>query len=49
MFSKIYGESKDVVDGLNNNSSRFPYKWNSTIYVNMVIALVRPKDVMVYA
>ena len=31
MFNTNHGEDKNVADGLNNNSSRFPYKWNSTI------------------
>ena len=31
MFNTNHGGDKDVVDGLNNNSSRFPYGWNSTI------------------
>ena len=31
MFIMNYGGDKDVVDGLNNNSSRFPYKRNSIV------------------
>ena len=30
MFNIIHGKDKDVVDGLNNNSSMFPHIWNPT-------------------
>ena len=29
MFNRNHGEDKDVVDGINNNLSRFPWRWNS--------------------
>ena len=31
MFNMNHVEDKIVVDGLNNKSSKFPYKWNSII------------------
>ena len=31
MFNTNHGGDKDVVDGLNNNSSRFPFKRNSIV------------------
>ena len=31
MFNMNHGDDRNVADGLNNNSSRFPYKWNYTI------------------
>jgi hypothetical protein len=31
MFNMNHREDKDVADGLNNNSSRFPYRWNPII------------------
>ena len=31
MFNTNHGEGSSVADGLNNNSSRFPWRWNSII------------------
>ena len=31
MFNIDHGEDNNVADGLNNNSSRFPWRWNSII------------------
>ena len=31
MFNMNHGGDKNAADGLNNNSSEFPYHWNSTI------------------
>ena len=31
MFNANHGDDNYVADGLHNNSSRFPYKWNSII------------------
>ena len=44
-----HGGDKDVVDGLNNNSLEFSISLEFHHYVNNVIVLVKPKDVMVYA
>ena len=49
MFNMNHGETKAVVDGLNNNSSEFSILLDFHHHVNTVIAMVRPKDVMVYA
>ena len=44
-----HGGDKNAADGLNNNSSEFSILPDFHHHVNMVIAMVRPKDVMVYA
>ena len=31
MFNIDHGEDNNIADGLNNNSSRFPWRWNSII------------------
>ena len=47
MFNTNHGGDKDVVDGLNNKSSGFPYK-GITQSCEQGDSLVRPKDVMEY-
>ena len=49
MFNMNHGGDKNAADGLNNNSSEFSILLDFHHHVNTVIAMVRPKDVMVYA
>ena len=49
MFNMNHGGDKNVADGLNNNLSLFSILLDFHHHVNTVIAMVRPKDVMVYA